>query len=224
MRLSSLKPSYLFPRLGQIAFERSFPDAPWLCRAAVLLLENWLKPDDRGMEWGSGRSTVWFARRVAHFMSVEDSRQWYDTTRKRIEHEGLADRIDYRFVPCELHEQAEPEAHPYADAALSIPDGSLDFALVDGNIRLLCLNRILPKLKPGGLLILDNAERYVPNRFLGRHTTAHSPRKAPPTPGWREALNRLKDWRWIDTSNGIWDTRFWVKLQKENLDSQTNPT
>jgi hypothetical protein len=24
-------------------------------------------------------------------------------------------------------------------------------------------------------------------------------------------MEHLKDWRWINTTNGIWDTRFWIK-------------
>jgi hypothetical protein len=45
------------------------PDVPWLTRQAVEILEDWLKPGYVGLEWGSGRSTLWFARRVSHLTS-----------------------------------------------------------------------------------------------------------------------------------------------------------
>ncbi len=211
MRLRNLRPSYLIRRSCQLRFERAHPEAPWLTKSAVLLLHEWLKPTDVGFEWGSGRSTVWFARRVLHLTSVEDSPKWYGDVSQQLMESGLAAKVDYRFVPCELHEQAEPESHTYANVCRELPDGSLDFALVDANIRALCMRLIIPKVRPGGLLILDNANRYVPNPFLGGFTTIHEPRSEPRSEVWAQVLASLADWRRIDTTDGIWDTRFWVK-------------
>jgi hypothetical protein len=59
-------PRYVKNRLALMAYERFNPEQPWLTRNMIEILENWLKPTDVGLEFGSGRSTTWFARRVRH--------------------------------------------------------------------------------------------------------------------------------------------------------------
>jgi hypothetical protein len=211
MNLRSFRPAYFFKRLAQMRFEQSHPEAPWLAESAVLLLDSYLKPTDVGFEWGSGRSTVWLAQRVAHLQSVEDNRVWYRTVKKKLEAAQLTHKVNYQFIPCEWGEVDEPLDHPYADVAKAIPDNSLDFAWVDGNIRASCMRTIVAKLNPGGLLILDNANRFIPNRHGNGHSTVHERRSEPRSAAWGRLMDRLKDWRWINTTNGIWDTRFWIK-------------
>jgi hypothetical protein len=38
-----------------------------------------------------------------------------------------------------------------------LQDGSLDFVVVDGHYRQACIRAAIPKLKMGGLLLLDNS-------------------------------------------------------------------
>jgi predicted O-methyltransferase YrrM len=211
MNFHSLRPKYFFKRLAQLRFERSQPDAPWLTQSAILLLGSYLKPGDMGLEWGSGRSTIWFAQRVAKLTSVENDRQWHTLVKNNLAASPVNAKVDYRFIPCDHKEVDEPSSHPYADASRELPDASLDFALVDGAIRATCVNAVLGKLKPGGLLILDNANRFIPNKESGRHTTVHEPRSQPRSPGWARIMEQLSAWRWINTTDGIWDTRFWIK-------------
>jgi len=213
MKLSSLlKPNYLYYRLKQKYFELTHPDLPWLSRSAILLLDNWLKPTDIGFEWGSGRSTIWFAKRVKKIISIEDNHNYYLYVKSRIIKEKLNDKIDLNFIPCELCEQDEPETHLYADFILNFPDEYFDFILVDGNIRILCMERAISKIKRGGMLILDNANRYIPNKFLNKYTTVHEPRNVPRSQRWEKLIYELKQWRWLNASDGIWDTRFWVRV------------
>jgi hypothetical protein len=211
MNLHSLRPAYFFKRLGQLRFEKSQPDAPWLTQSAILLLNSYLKPTDEGIEWGSGRSTVWFAKRVARLISIENNRQWHTIVKKNLATTQVNANVDYRFIACEHKEVDEPSAHAYADASHGLADSSLDFALVDGTIRATCMKAVIAKIKPGGLLILDNANRFIPNKDSGRHITIHEPRSEPRSQVWAEIINQLRDWRWLNTTDGIWDTRFWIK-------------
>jgi predicted O-methyltransferase YrrM len=211
MKLHSLRPEYLFKRLRQLRFEKSQPEAPWLTQSAILLLDSYLKPTDAGIEWGSGRSTTWFARRVAKLISVENNRQWHTIVKNKLASTHVDAKVDYRLIPCDYKEVDEPSGHPYADASLGVPDASFDFALVDGTIRATCMNAVLAKIKPGGLLILDNANRFIPNKESGGHTTIHEPRSEPRSAIWAGIIAQLRDWRWVNTTDGIWDTRFWIK-------------
>jgi SAM-dependent methyltransferase len=212
MNLSTFRLRYFVRRIYDSYFQRKHPDCPWISPAAILLLDNWLKKTDRGFEWGSGRSTLWLARRVSHLVSIEDNPEWYGKVRERLSNEDLLKSVDYRLIGCgDCNDQSEPEPHPYGDVIGAFPDRHFDFIIVDGNIRLPCMRRALAKLKPGGLLALDNANRYFPNHFLGGFSTIHEPCAEPPSPGWAELSEKVNSWRWINTTNGIWDTRFWVK-------------
>ena len=50
------------------------------------------------------------------------------------------------------------------------PDASLDLVVVDGRARVECARRAMPKVKPGGLLLLDDTsrERYAGDCAAGR--------------------------------------------------------
>ena len=47
----------------------------------------------------------------------------------------------------------------YVAVACDIPDGSLDLVVVDGRARVACGLAAAPKVKPGGLLLLDDSAR-----------------------------------------------------------------
>jgi hypothetical protein len=117
---------------------------------------------------------------------------------------------------------AEPLEHLYAGVADEVADATLDFVLVDGQMRLRCAEKALAKLKPGGLLALDGANRYLPNAFEGRFTTIQHTRTEPLNQEWRRVQERLRTWRAIGTSDGLWDTRFWIKPGWERDAHATN--
>jgi hypothetical protein len=56
-------PRYVYHRTRQLFYERAHPADPWLTPAAIGLLSTLLRPADTGVEFGSGRSTLWFAAR-----------------------------------------------------------------------------------------------------------------------------------------------------------------
>lgn len=203
-------PRYVFHRAMQSVYSRTHPDHPWLTAEAIQFLDLWLKPTDVGVEWGSGRSTRWLVQRVGRLTSMEHDEAWYWEVHGALPKTAAGHDVSYHLVPCDLRRSDDPVAHPYIDDVLAeIPEGGLDFALVDGVARLGCLRRVLDHIKPGGVVILDNAERYFPNRRGGEFTTVHSQR-AEVAPGWEAVAERLASWRSIHTSNGIWDTRIWV--------------
>jgi hypothetical protein len=125
-------------------------------------LESLLRPDDAGAEWGSGNSTPWFARRTARVISFESAGPYYEEVRASLQRAGLTN-VDCRLIPFE-HQDDEEAMHrsDWMLAAHAIADESLEFALVDSAPRGCLCAAVVPKLKPGGLLILDNANWYLP--------------------------------------------------------------
>lgn len=201
-----LTPRYVRDRLTLMAYERANPDQPWLTRTMVEILDTLLLPDDVGLEFGSGRSTRWFARRVGHLTSVEHNRDWYVRVEKQLESIGKA--VDYR-----LHEDGATESQDsaYVKVARSISPSSLDFVLVDGMARDHCAHASLDKLKPGGMLIIDNVNWYLP-----RESKTHSPNSRDLEDGyassvWQQIGDEIQGWRSIWTTNGVTDTALWIK-------------
>jgi predicted O-methyltransferase YrrM len=200
-------PRYVFNRTRQMRYERSHPDAPWLTPAAIRLLGRLLRPADRGAEFGSGRSTVWFASRVAALTSVEHDMRWHATVAVRLKDRGL-DNVDYILAPEDQPMERGGDS-AYARTALGFADHSLDFALVDGHYRDYSAKFIMPKLKPGGMLIIDNVNWYLPCE--SKAPNSRTAATGPVTEVWTEVWQELRDWRTIWTSSGVWDTAIFIK-------------
>lgn len=215
-----LSPRYIVYRLIDIIYQKRHPDHPWLTPHAISLMQSWLKSTDRGVEWGTGKSTVWFAERVERLVSVEHDPAWHERTSLILKAKGLADKVDYRLVrTINAHPSFEvsnanqnglEHTSPYIEVLDDYPGDFFDFALVDGKLRQACLERALPSLRAGGLLILDNSERYVQSHPAEALLASLKREKAPPET-WNSLLAQLEQWRTIVTSNGVTCTRFWVK-------------
>jgi predicted O-methyltransferase YrrM len=200
-------PRYVYNRTRQLRYERSHPDAPWLTPAAIGLLGPLLRPADRGAEFGSGRSTVWFASRVAALTSVEHDPRWHAIVAARLEDRGLRN-VDYILAPEDQPMERGGDS-AYARTALGFADESLDFALVDGHYRDYSAKFILPKLRPGGMLIIDNVNWYLPCESKAPNSRTQA--AGPVTAVWTEVWRQIRDWRTIWTSSGVWDTAIFIK-------------
>jgi Methyltransferase domain len=207
-RLTHLTPRYVFDRVVEIAYRWSRRDAPWLTAFMVDILDTWFCPSDRGLEWGGGRSTVWFARRVQHLVTIEENAEWGDRVDDMLRKHGLRDRVELNVVPVNPSEGA---ASRYVSIATAIPPQSLDFCVVDGDLRDYCARAALPLLKRGAILIIDNVERYVPRKNKSRSPNARGEEDGYASEVWREVIHQTTDWRLIWTTNGVSDTALWVK-------------
>jgi len=200
-QFSHLTPRYVKDRLIVMSEEARNPGNPWLTKDAIRFLDEALRRDDAGMEFGSGRSTVWFARRLRHLISVEGDEAWHAKVQALIRDAGLAAKVEHR--KCVRRDV-------YVAQALSVADASLDFCLVDGEYRDECAVAVLPKLRSGALLVVDNVNWYLP------HASTASPASRRPGDGcqtalWAEFADLVAGWRRYWTSNGVTDTAIWIK-------------
>jgi len=146
-----------------------------------------------GVEFGSGRSTHWFAKRLKQLISIEHVAEWYAVVQQQIASKSLTN-VDYRLIPLE-HEESEPERESYfplpkyVEWLTTIPNESLDFVLVDGHYRTTCIRSSLQRIKIGGMIVVDDLELWMKN--------------GPPVPS---------EWLCVDTStNGIKTTKIWKR-------------
>ncbi len=204
LRIRHWTPHYLFRRALLQAYQLRNPEAPWLTARAIEILRTALRRSDRGLEWGSGRSTLWLAERTAALVSVESSAEWFEQISKLARHRAVAN-LDYRYV---AENERRGERHAYVDVAGELPDESLDYVLIDGLFRAECAAAGARLVKPGGILILDDAERYLP---LAPHLPEG--RRTPAEPDWQEFATLVTNWRLIWTSDGISATALWIRAQ-----------
>jgi precorrin-6B methylase 2 len=141
-------------------------------------------------EYGSGSSTVYWARRAARVVSVEHDEEWYHRVEDLLKRRSLTNCTYILRMPVPLSAGAPASARSaampdrdfssYVHAIDAYPDQSFDLVVVDGRARIDCLYRSIPKVRPGGCLVLDNSQReryaavvdelsrrYSARRFVG---------------------------------------------------------
>lgn len=199
-------PRFVADQLAVRARDRLRGRQPWITREALDLLDQLLRPEDRGLEYGAGGTTAWFAERLAHLVSVEGFDQWHAPLREDLDRRGVHN-VDLHLVSApELGYETPEHQAAYVGVAPELEPGSLGLVFVDGEYRDHCAMRALDLLAPGGLLVLDNADIYLPS-------TSRSPwtLDEPSTPLWADFCEATASWRRIWTTNGVWDTAIWIK-------------
>jgi predicted O-methyltransferase YrrM len=202
-----LTPRYVVNKLRYLHNLRRHPDQPWLTRQANEMLSSLILPTDVGLEFGSGRSTLWLARRMRHMTSVEHDSTWHEQVARTLAQNGISN-VEYLFREQDTDDDRAHESG-YVRVANAMPEQSLDFVLVDGIYRVDCANAVLDRLRPGGLLILDDAQRYLPSNSVS--PDARQPDQGPLSRKWSTFLEAVHGWRTIWTSSGIDDTAIWFK-------------
>lgn len=168
-------------RLGEI----------WIVPESILHLDSLIRPDFFAFEWGGGGSTIWLARRCAHLVTIEQSLRWYIWVTRRLTQEGL--NADVYHSPIFPGSKNEDYIHPI----LAFPDNTFNLISPDGylEIRRECIKEAAPKLKPGGIMLLDNSNWFEFGDLL---------------PGWEEVRYQTTEFEWLgDTSS--WATSILIK-------------
>ena len=150
-----------FPAFTTAAVKRLFnhrPMVPMISYRARRAIEELLTKDSQMVEFGSGNSTLWFAARTGFVLSIEDDKEWYAHVQKQ------CSSLNSYNVRHEFRTEKN-----YTNL-LDIQNESLDFALVDGTDREGCIRSVVPKLKRGANLYLDNSDKDMtrPNGDLRR--------------------------------------------------------
>jgi len=119
---------------------------PFLHPRVIAHLENLIKPDWRILEHGSGGSTLWFAERCKEVVAIEHDKKWFDALRHK-----KNDRVYLVLFLGAINE-------------LMTVDNKYDLMLIDGEPleeRAFFLKSAYELVKPGGIVVLDNANREV---------------------------------------------------------------
>lgn len=199
--LKHVTPRYIVDRLSVVLDEKRNPNHPWLTKESVELLAQLLRKQDVGVEFGSGRSTRWFLSKIAKITSIETHEGWYKKVSQDCESEIASQRMVYHLAS---------DVESFQKIIDGFDSDSIDFCLVDGSHRDTCALSMVPKIKTGGLMVVDNINWYIPCE----NSTSPNARRATDgyaTEKWEEFAQLTKDWRYIWTSNGVSDTGIWFR-------------
>jgi predicted O-methyltransferase YrrM len=159
-----LHPQYISRCLADNVFNDKTPldlEMPWFSYAAIDFLERYLEHHMKVCEYGSGGSTIFFARRVKSVFSIEDNRTWYNLVSSRLKEKGI-NNAQLKLAPFDFKNPVGFENSEYLN---SIPDDPFDVIVVDGSeewvqVRPTCFRHVESRMKPGGIIIVDDSWRY----------------------------------------------------------------
>ena len=117
---------------------------PWCTYPFISFIEARLKKEFTVLEFGSGNSTMWYAKKVAHIKCVEHHKEWYNKVKRQ-----MTGNIEIVFQELEYNGAYSKEAK----------DVKYDIIIIDGRDRVNCLNNSVDALKEGGVFVFDNSER-----------------------------------------------------------------
>ncbi|HZR15764.1 MAG TPA: class I SAM-dependent methyltransferase [Verrucomicrobiae bacterium] len=140
-------------------------EIPWFSYAAIDFLDPFVRPDMAVFEYGSGGSTLFFAKRAQRVFSVEDNPQWFDWVSRRLKEKGLSNAT---LKLCEF-DFKKPVAFENSDYLNAMPDEKFDVIVVDGSeewtqVRPTCFQKAESHVKEGGIIVVDDSWRYAPLR------------------------------------------------------------
>lgn len=151
-------------------------ELPWITFPVTDFLNDWIKKEYRVLEYGGGSSSIYFSRRAGEVITVEHHDGWFKDISKVIADKGITNWKGLMYSPevgtpygndisNPLHYVSDdPDSvgknyNAYASAIDQFSDGYFDLVLVDGRVRPSCMYHAIPKIRKGGLLILDNSDR-----------------------------------------------------------------
>jgi hypothetical protein len=170
-----------------------FLEVPWISYPAIDFLNSFLVRKSAAFEWGMGGSTIFLRRRVPTVISVEHDGKWFEEAQDAIRSShlnqfrvrDLLPRFRSRCIYMPPEDICEPKDvfqstlrgltnmsfKKYVTHIDRWPNDFFDLILIDGRARPACCSAAAPKVKKGGVLVLDNSDyqRYQePIDFLER--------------------------------------------------------
>jgi len=159
-----LHPQYISRCLAHNVINGKTPldlEIPWFSYAAIDFLKEFVRPHMSVFEYGSGGSTIFFARRANRVVSVEDNPQWFEWVSRRLEQQQLK---NVSLTLCEFNFK-DPKGFENSAYLHAIPDERFDILVIDGSeewtqVRPICFKKAEARVKEGGIIVVDDSWRY----------------------------------------------------------------
>ena len=169
-RFRHLTPTYIVDRLAVRNFQnRNTEELPLLAIGAIQFLDTYLAKTDSIFEYGSGKSTVWFAKRAGRVISVDDNAYWHDFTIRKLAEANLSNAECF-LIGGGPRMPLAPVGLSYINKIKEYSNDHFDFILNDGQGRSYISPLAIDYLKPGGIFCWDdfgiNSELENPHELV----------------------------------------------------------
>lgn len=139
---------------------------PWFTHPFLAELSTWDLSDKNVLEYGSGRSTAWWATKAKWVVSIEANKDWADGVRAELSEKGLLySKVDVHDKVATDSETDFYKQRSYIEppVATHTPGSGkfdwlyYDIIVIDGILRYECLQWAEKYFKEhGGIIIFDN--------------------------------------------------------------------
>ncbi len=119
---------------------------PWVTYSFIDFIKPRLTKELSIFEYGSGNSTLFYAKNIRRVVSVEHDEAWYHKIVKE-----KANNAEMIFCKLDI-------AGAYSKKSASL-DEKFDIIIVDGRDRVNCCKHGIDGLNEGGVIVLDDSER-----------------------------------------------------------------
>jgi hypothetical protein len=150
-------------------------DFPYFTKNATEWLNKFLTPQMKVFEWGSGSSTIFFAKRVSQIFSIEYNKTWASKMKWYMWLKDVKN-CQLFYVPSEKNQmkgdiknlsecRSTSPTHQdetyrnYVNKITKFQTDYFDIIVVDGRARPSCLVLARKYVRVGGYIILDDSER-----------------------------------------------------------------
>src|SRR6267154_4826382 len=135
-------------------------EIPWFSYAAIDFLEGFLQPDMTICEYGSGGSTLFFAKRAKNVYSIEDNPKWFELVSNRLREKSI-NNVQLKLFPFDFKNPVGFENSEYLNA---MPDQRFDVIVIDGSeewtqVRPVCFQKAEKNVRAGGIIVVDDSWR-----------------------------------------------------------------
>lgn len=119
---------------------------PWVTYSFIDFIKDRLNKEHKIFEYGSGNSTIFYAKRVARVVSVEHDENWYQKILG-----SKPENAEMIFTKLETGGE-------YSKKAV-LSNEKFDIIIVDGRDRVNCCIESVQALTPNGVVVLDDSHR-----------------------------------------------------------------
>ena len=144
--LFSYRTGHFKSSFKNMAVSKDGEPLPWYTYPCIDFLKYRDYSDKTVLEFGGGQSTLWWAKRAKHVVTIEGNKEWYERIR-----DGLPENVDLHYVVMDSAESC-------LSVVKKIVDASYDAIIIDGHYRFEMAGLAQTLLSESGIIVCDDTD------------------------------------------------------------------
>jgi hypothetical protein len=130
----------------QLPVDKESKPLLWVTYGFIDFISDKLNKNMDIFEYGSGNSTLWYAKRVSSVTSVEHDENWYERIKS-----SMPKNVTISYQELIYNEEYSKSSNN--------SDIKFDIIIVDGRDRVNCVKSAINSIQGNGIIVLDDSER-----------------------------------------------------------------